>query len=232
MLKLLLTCEHGGNRIPEKYTSLFLGKEDLLNSHQGWDPGALDLYFELEDLADESIYAETSRLLVELNRSLHHPKLFSVATKPLPIQEKASIIQHYYQPYRQQVEEMVDRLLAAGNQVLHLSVHSFTPVLDGEERNADIGLLFDPVRKQEQLFCKQWKQQLKHLANELRVRFNYPYQGKADGLTTYLRKKYSPVKYSGIELEVNQKFPLGHDQDWKQLKQTIKTSLAALLKNK
>jgi hypothetical protein len=39
----------------------------------------------------------------------------------------------------------------------------------------------------------------------MKVRFNYPYKGTSDGLTTTLRKKFGP-QYVGIEIEINQKF--------------------------
>ncbi len=232
MLKLLLTCEHGGNQVPEKYTSLFEGSEELLRSHRGWDPGALDLYFDLLPMAAESLYSETSRLLIELNRSEHHPKLYSAITRPLPASEKESIKQVYYHPYRQKVEELVSKLLSDGSKVLHLSVHSFTPVLDGEIRNADIGLLYDPARQGEREFCLRWQQELQRLGSHLKVRLNYPYLGKADGLTTYLRKKFSADKYAGVELEVNQKYPLDQPENWQQLKESIKSSLSVVLQDK
>ena len=38
----------------------------------------------------------------------------------------------------------------------------------------------------------------------MKVRFNYPYKGTSDGLTTTLRKKFGP-RYVGIEIEINQK---------------------------
>jgi hypothetical protein len=44
---------------------------------------------------------------------------------------------------------------------------------------------------------------------ELRVRRNYPYLGKADGFTTYLRRHFPVDRYAGVEFEVNPKHPLG-----------------------
>ena len=37
----LLSCEHGGNSIPAAWRYLFKGKQSILDSHRGWDPGAL-----------------------------------------------------------------------------------------------------------------------------------------------------------------------------------------------
>ena len=36
---ILITSEHGGNEVPANYNSLFLGYDDLLNSHRGLDIG-------------------------------------------------------------------------------------------------------------------------------------------------------------------------------------------------
>jgi predicted N-formylglutamate amidohydrolase len=37
----VVTCEHGGNRIPSAYVDLFHGWQARLSSHQGYDAGAL-----------------------------------------------------------------------------------------------------------------------------------------------------------------------------------------------
>ncbi len=202
----LISCEHGGNSIPGAYTVFFKEAANLLESHRGYDPGALRLYQLLsQHLADASFFATTSRLLVELNRSLHHKSLFSAVTQDLPSAIKKEIIAGYYLPYRQQVETNIANFIQAGASVLHLSIHSFTPVLNGEQRNADVGLLYDPAKKGEKGFCLAWKQQLHQHWPDARVRMNYPYKGVADGFTTYLRKQF-PEKYAGIELELNQQY--------------------------
>ena len=109
-------------------------------------------------------------------------------------------------------------------EVLHLSIHSFTPELDGIVRNTDIGLLFDPIRKTEKKFCKKWKAEIKQ-GSSLRVRNNYPYKGTADGFTTFLRKQF-PEKYRGIELEINQQLLLSAES--KEL--VINTLISSLKK--
>ena len=204
-MKLILTCEHGGNKITMEYGKYFLKAGAALDSHRGYDPGALDLFRYLADLADHRNSSETSRLLVELNRSLHHPQLFSEYTKGLSDQQKEEILKHYYFPYRNAVESEIAEIINAGEEVLHISIHSFTPILKGEVRKTDIGLLFDPSRGREKEFCSLFKKKLKSVNLELVSRFNYPYLGIADGFPTYLRKVF-PKSYMGIELEVNQKF--------------------------
>jgi len=204
-VKLILTCEHAFNSIPQEYQDLFINAEEILESHRGYDPGAFDLFKELKSLADFSFIQETGRLLVEVNRSKGHPNLFSEFTKNLSKTSKASVLEEYYFPYRNLVEKQISRLIGKGEKVLHFSVHTFTPKLNDQIRNTDIGLLYDPGRFAEKEFCSELKSNLKDQNPELKIRFNYPYQGKADGFTTYLRKKF-PENYLGIELEVNQKF--------------------------
>ena len=211
-MKLILTCEHAGNSIPRKFSHLFTNAEEQLNAHRGYDPGALDLFNELKELADFVIFQTESRLLVELNRSLHHRQLFSGFTRQLPKPSKNAILEEFYFPYREEVEQQIFHRIRAGETVLHLSVHSFTPVLDGQERKTDIGLLFAPTRRKEKEFCLGFKNAIFEQDPGLRLRFNYPYRGTADGFTTFLRKKFHS-NYLGIELEVNQKFVMNNKMD-------------------
>jgi predicted N-formylglutamate amidohydrolase len=222
MQKIVITCEHGGRDIPAEYAGYFSDHEALLATHRGYDIGALKLY---EDFvaagADAVFFSETSRLLVELNRSRKHPNLFSIATKDLPKSDKEAILQFHYVPYREAVEEAISSFIKKDHSVLHLSVHSFTPVMNGEIRLADIGLLYDPKRKREADFCNRWKSSIKVADPELKVRFNYPYRGTADGFTTHLRRMFPDEQYAGIELEVNQKFPLEDEKVWIKLQETL-----------
>jgi predicted N-formylglutamate amidohydrolase len=201
----VLTCEHGGNDIPAKYLPLFADAQEALNSHRGLDLGALDLFHHLSKLAYFSQSNTISRLLIEINRSQGHPKLFSEFTTALSHKEKSELIETFYFPYRYEVEKNISELIAKGEEVLHFSVHSFTPEWKGDYRNTDIGLLYDPSKAREKSFCKDLKQQLRLQSPSLKIRYNYPYLGIADGFTTYLRNEF-PEKYSGIELEVNQRF--------------------------
>jgi predicted N-formylglutamate amidohydrolase len=202
-MNLLLTCEHGGNAVPRPYKALFAGAEDVLAGHRGWDPGALELFKHLEPLADATHHATVSRLVVELNRSPHHPALFSRFTRHLPKAEHERILDRYYTPYRCAVEHDVARWAAKREPVHHVAVHSFTPVLDGAVRTLDIGLLYDPSRKMEKRWAERWRSALLERDPALEVRMNRPYLGKADGLPTHLRRLHR-TRYAGIELEVNQ----------------------------
>jgi predicted N-formylglutamate amidohydrolase len=206
-VKLIITCEHGGNLIPEDYKYYFKDCEAVLNSHRGYDIGALDVFMTLKPFADYALNSETSRLLIELNRSLHHPNLFSEFTKPLPKNVREDIILSYYLPYRNAVENAIKEWINQNETVLHLSIHSFTPILNQRKRRADVGLLYDSKSVHEKTFCKSFKKELNLLNPSLNIRYNYPYLGSADGFTTYLRKKFNE-NYLGVEIEVNQKYAI------------------------
>lgn len=220
--KPLITCEHGGNRVPARYRPLFRGHEDLLHSHRGHDPGALLLARELAAALGVPLVVSTvSRLVIDLNRSPGHPRLYSEVTRTLPLAARREILQRHYLPYRERVEGWIADQIARGGRVLHLSAHSFTPVLDGQVRNADVGLLYDPHRPAEAVFCRRWQQALRSLAADIRVRRNYPYTGRSDGLTAWLRRRFPAECYLGIELEVNQRYPLGGGAAWRELRAHI-----------
>lgn len=207
---LIVTCEHGGNRIPARWMPLFDGASALLATHRGYDAGSLTMAKALAAaFGAPLIIATVSRLLVDLNRSVGHRALYSNATRGLPRVERQRILAQYYRPYRDEVEARVARAVASGRRVVHVSSHSFTPVLDGKERNADVGLLYDPMRGTERSLCEAWSGLLVHRIAPLRVRRNYPYQGRNDGLTSHLRRRFTPTQYVGVELEVNQKHVRG-----------------------
>ena len=109
--------------------------------------------------------------------------------------------------------------------MIHISSHSFTPELDGKVRSADIGLLYHPARPGESALCAHWKTTLAGLAPTLRVRRNYPYAGKGDGLTAYLRQRFASDAYVGIELEVNQRMVLAGGAPWTALRALLLDSL-------
>src|SRR4030095_15732591 len=195
---LVITCEHGGNRIPKLYRDLFHAHHALLDSHHGCDPGALIMARALARLFAAPLVASTvSRLLVDLNRSVGHPRLHSEAIRKAPAEVRQRILKRYYQPYRAQAERFVRQAIADHGLVIHLSSHSFTPELNNKVRDADIGRLYDPPRRGEVDLCERWKASLEAWAPDLAVRRNYPYAGKGDGLTAWFRRRLPPGAHVG-----------------------------------
>lgn len=237
MLRLLLTCEHGGNRVPSEHTHLFESPEAraALDSHRGWDPGSLEIHRALVRAFPEAgaFRSTVTRLLVDLNRSPSNPACFSEWTRGLPREEREALLREFHEPHRRAVEDWIREALAAmlgrasrggsaglaaegggtsergasgverAAGVLHIGVHTFTPVLNGRERDLDVGLLYDPDRAGEKGFAARWKAALEEVLPDLRIGRNRPYRGDADGLTTALRSVF-PQSYLGVEIEIGQ----------------------------
>ncbi len=219
---LVLACEHASQRVPLRFRALFRGRVAVLDSHRGWDPGALDLARVLARASGAPLFrGVVTRLLVDLNRSLPSPTLFSEYSLRLAEKERLALLARYWEPYREAVRRRVTEELGRRRSVLHLSVHSFTPRLRGELRRTDIGLLFDPAQETETRFCRTLRSELRSEFPGLRIDMNEPYSGVSDGLTTTLRAELPPGRYLGIELEINQRFPRGERGRWRALQRSI-----------
>ncbi|MDP3705568.1 MAG: N-formylglutamate amidohydrolase [Legionellaceae bacterium] len=202
---LVLSCEHAVNTVPPNYAGLFQRHESLLKTHRATDFGALDITTQMsETLRCEYTQSAVTRLLIDCNRSLTHSRCFSKVTKHLSSTEKQSLIDQYYLPFRQQTKHIIDRHIANNEQVLHLSVHTFAPILKGLIQNAGIGLLYDFRRHGEKEVARVWHGLLLQETPEYRIRMNYPFPGNSDSFTSSLRHDYAERDYLGMEMDVNQ----------------------------
>lgn len=227
---VLITCEHGGNRIPPELATHFRGLAGVLDTHRGYDPGALAMARAIARRLRAPLVASTvSRLVIDLNRTLGNPRAWSATTRALPVALRRRIVQRHYTPHWRRVEAIVDPAVAAGWRVIHIAAHSFTPDLDGNVRTADVGLLYDPARPGEASFAAAWKDALVAASPGLRVRRNYPYAGKGDGLTRALRRRFPAARYVGIELEVNQALALANDIRARTARGAVVATLHALV---
>ncbi len=203
---VLVTSEHGGNDIPEEHRALFRGRRGLLDSHRGWDPGTLDLAERLaSELGAPLVGSTVTRLLVDLNRSPHNPRVYSEVTRPLPRAQRLGLLDRWHRPHWDAVRATLERTGRGGRRVLHLGIHSFTPVLDGVERRPDIALLYDPARPGERRLVAAWSRALSLALPSRRVLRNDPYRGNTDGLITAIRRERKSANYVGIEIEINQR---------------------------
>ncbi|MCU4157512.1 N-formylglutamate amidohydrolase [Carboxylicivirga sp. A043] len=203
---VVLSCEHAGNDIPFQYQKLFQNATKVLQTHRGYDLGSKELFDLINsDYITHKQSATSSRLLVDVNRSLYRRTLFSEFTKCLSKTEKKQLLDDYYYTFRRPFEAEVEKLWQQDKTVLHLSVHSFTPELNGEVRQTDFGILYNPERVEEKQFARLWKAELNKILPECRVRFNYPFRGKPDGFVRHFRD-LEGEKYLGIEFEMNQKY--------------------------
>jgi predicted N-formylglutamate amidohydrolase len=205
--QVILTCEHATHHLPAPWPGRLNIPKSVLKSHRGWDAGAAELskalHRALPDTSPKPFLGPVSRLLVDLNRSESNPALWSPWARTLTSSERQDLLQQYYRPWREEVRRSIAQLMKQGV-VIHISVHSFTPVLRGVTRKTDIGILYNPNHGMEKKLSAR-------LIHTLRVEFphwtihaNQPYRGKNDGHTRALRRQMGK-NYLGIELEINQR---------------------------
>ncbi|MBA2657788.1 MAG: N-formylglutamate amidohydrolase [Tatlockia sp.] len=229
-IALIISCEHAVNTVPEAYTDLFAPHQELLISHRGIDFGSLDIAKALcTSFNCDFVQAQTTRLLIDCNRSLSHRQCFSEISTVLSVEDKTSVIQSYYLPFRQKIEQKIEQSIKLEKQVLHLSIHSFTPIFNEIERNIDLGLLYDPRRLSEKMLAQRWLKEIRKQDKTLRAYANRPYRGISDGFTTALRKRFANGDYTGIEVEINQFLAVNH-QKLDYLTNLLGSSLEGLIK--
>lgn len=206
---LLLTCEHASAALPRGVDAgIALDHPD---AHVLWDPLAHDLALGLAlRLGAPLLAGQVSRVFVDLNRRGEDPAVIPTRSfgRVLPLNadlsedERQRRIAALHAPFRRAVLGEVVRAVAGGG-CQHLSVHSFSPVLDPAARTYAVGLLFDPARPAEQALADALADAVERAIGQ-RPRFNQPYAGTAEGLTTWLRERWPDPTYAGIEVELNQ----------------------------
>jgi predicted N-formylglutamate amidohydrolase len=197
---LVLTCEHASCAVPVEYDDLGLDEEEL-REHIGWDIGAGALTDALaQRLRVPAVQSGVSRLVIDCNRDLaDHDLIVSESddvhvpgNQRVDAAERERRCREFYEPYH----AAVDAVLAPRCDSFLLSVHSFTPVLNGRERRFDVGVLFDG-------FADEAEQLGAALAGEgLGVRYNQPYSG-LDGLIFSARTHGMRHGLRYLEIEVN-----------------------------
>lgn len=223
-LHAYITCEHASNDIPREWRSLFEHREaqQALNSHRGWDLGSKELGKQLaRKLRAPVQLAHASRLLIDLNRSPENQARFSEFVRDLPPNVLARLDARYSSPWRVSLIKVYTKAIRKHARLLHFSIHSFVPKLDGQVRDVDLGVLFDPDRAWEASVGERIISAWQATFPDLRVRANQPYAGIEDGAATWMRKHTEANLYAGIELEINQRLILEDPEAWRLLRKRI-----------
>ncbi len=148
---VLLTCDHASNVVPRSLAGLGLAPE-ALEQHIGWDIGAASLTRRLAcALRAPAILSGYSRLVIDCNRDPGDPSSIPEASDGIPVpgnrqlapEARAARRRTCFEPYHQAIAARLEALLAAGNVPVLLSIHSFTPVMNGVVRPWQVGILWD-----------------------------------------------------------------------------------------
>ncbi|MBL7008308.1 MAG: N-formylglutamate amidohydrolase [Planctomycetes bacterium] len=224
---LLLSCEHASRALPRTWRPWFRGWEEALAGHRGADAGARRLARELaESFGAPLLEGRWSRLLVDLNRPAEHPGCVGRPLRRLPPAAQRELLESYWTPWHAVLRAELARLLELPGGVLHLSVHSFTPVWKGRPRAVDVGVLDDPARAAERRLSGQFLGELRRRLPGWRIRRNLPYRGWTAGTVSTLRREFPGDGYRGIELEVSQAVVAGGG--WRRCRAAVSEALAAV----
>jgi predicted N-formylglutamate amidohydrolase len=226
---LMISCEHAVNTIPPAFLSLFENQLSLLESPRAFDHGARRIaQFVATQLACDYTESTISRLLIDCNRSTFQGKCFTSFSQALSDEQKHLLLNEHYHPFRQQTHTLIQNHIDSHRQVLHLSIHTFAPEIEGQVRNTGIGILYDYHRHGEKEVARQWDTILAQQTPNYRVRMNYPFSANADAFIHTLRQQYSEHDYLGLILECNQAL-IENEEGLNQVSTVLSTSLNELL---
>jgi predicted N-formylglutamate amidohydrolase len=148
---LILFCDHAGRAVPRQLDDLGLSA-GFFDQHIAWDIGIAALGRSLSTLMDAPLLlCGYSRLVIDCNRHLDDPTSIPQVSDQIDIpgnrrlspeqrQQRAAEI---FTPYHQALDRLTDDKLAAGQRPVLLSLHSFTPRMNGFQRPWHIGILWN-----------------------------------------------------------------------------------------
>jgi len=143
---VVLVCDHASNRVPRCLQNLGLDENEL-KEHIGWDPGAADVARRLAVHLDASlVLSGYSRLVVDCNRPLHSAESAIEQSAGIPIPgnrglspaDKKRRLDALFVPYHDAISRLLDG--RGKRPTVLLSVHSFTPFLNGRSRPWHVGI--------------------------------------------------------------------------------------------
>jgi predicted N-formylglutamate amidohydrolase len=142
----VLVCDHASNRVPRALAALGLTAEQL-GRHIAWDLGAAAVARGLADRLDAPLLlGGYSRLVIDLNRPLASPESIAERSDGVPVPgnrdlaagARAARVATLFAPYHREIARVLDA--RDGRPTLLYSIHSFTPLLDGEKRPWHLGV--------------------------------------------------------------------------------------------
>jgi len=198
---IAITAEHASNALPEGYSWSESDRAFFADEHWGWDKGSLDVALHLaKELKCVLVHSLYSRLLLDVNRDLPSETLFRLSgdgrvidlNRNLDEEEEDKRIDKYYQSYYKALREVSTKVKP--NYVI--SVHSFTPLYEGNPRTLEVGILVNYSDELAQRVNDEFKKRHHNVA------INEPYDGK-EGLAALGSMLYAkvPITREGIQFE-------------------------------
>jgi predicted N-formylglutamate amidohydrolase len=151
----LLICDHASAAIPAALGNLGLDRGQL-RLHIAWDIGVAEVVRRLCPRLDApGVLSGFSRLVVDCNRQLDDPSSIAQESDDIAVPGNRGLdkearrlrAEACFWPYQQAIAERIAAALRRGRIPVLLSLHSFTPVMQGFERPWQIGVLSNHDRR-------------------------------------------------------------------------------------
>ena len=148
---VVIVCDHASNRIPKKLGTLGLSAAER-KMHIAWDPGTAHIgRYLAKKLNAPVLLANYSRLVVDLNRGPDNAECMRDVSDHVKIPGNRRLtrtaqnqrLDALYQPYHDEIARLMDSVLERGEVPLLLSIHSFTPQMEGFDRPWQIGVMWN-----------------------------------------------------------------------------------------
>lgn len=195
---VLFTAEHASNRVPRPWRPSPSDRV-LLGTHWGYDIGARALTLEIARLASGvAVCSRFSRLLIDPNRAEDDPSAILHATDDgAPTFNRSVVVAERVARFHAPFHAAIDSQVRAARPRFLVSIHSFTPVFRGVQRQVEAGVLFDDHDDHAEVLVRSLR------AEGLRTEPNEPYSGKA-GLIYSARRHGTTHGVPYLEIEVRQ----------------------------
>ncbi|MBA2935933.1 N-formylglutamate amidohydrolase [Sphingomonas sp. CGMCC 1.13654] len=199
----LLIGDHAGNAIPTVLGTMGLTEDDR-HRHIAWDIGTAQLGDELARMLDATfIHQHYSRLVIDCNRAPDRADAFPETSDGstisgnagLTAEDRARRIGEIHEPYQRAIADAIE---AKGRDTILVSLHSFTPRMDGVDRPWHIGVLHDGANDRFALAMLRTLEARQHLI----VGDNEPYVMDDTDYTVPRHAFSRSMPY--VELEVSQ----------------------------
>ncbi len=200
----VLVCEHASPHIPDEFNDLGLepaGRE----SHIVWDPGAFAVALVMSASLDSPLVsAQVSRIVYDCNRAPgshdaipDHSDIYPVpGNREMTDDQRRARHDRFYTPFRDTLADLVETRMNRRRPPALLTIHSFTPVYQGKQRDIEIGILHDRDTRLADPLLDEVAGQTRRI-----VRRNEPYSA-ADGVTHTLLEHAIPRNLMNAMIEI------------------------------
>ncbi len=179
---LVIVADHAARRTPQALGNLGLAAEHF-DTHIATDIGTHTITRALAERLDaRAVMATYSRLVVDLNRAPDDPEAIPALSDKTPIPGNRNLSPHaarqriesLHVPYHDAITQQIDALWHRdGTPPTLVSIHSFTPMLNGKKRPWDVGVLWNRDSRLAAPLIEHLRQR-----GDLNVGDNEPYSGR------------------------------------------------------